>query len=94
MESIDEFGVWCVSRIEEVTETHVCVSFPEWPRDFDRKIVDGEEIRHKTSLPPGDRKRGYVDTLNVMPKNIKIIPLLITCNSNRIEEKSHMVHAT
>ena len=47
LESIDEFGVWCVSRIEEVAETHVCVSFPEWPREFDRKIVDGEEIRQK-----------------------------------------------
>ena len=48
IEAVDQLGVWAVAKVIEKRDTSVVVTFPPWKHEWDREIVDPNEVRSKT----------------------------------------------
>ena len=47
-EAVDTLGVWARCRVLECQNDFVVMTFPPWPKDWNRKITDPAEIRSLT----------------------------------------------
>ena len=47
-EAVDALGVWAKCRVQESQNEFALVTFPPWPKKWDRRITDPSEIRSRT----------------------------------------------
>ena len=65
LEAVDNEGVWATCVVTSKDEQNITVTFPPWPRVHDRTIEKEDEVRHKTCLEQG-RKRKEVLSFKVI----------------------------
>ena len=73
VEAVDRYGVWAKCRVLESQYDFAVVTFPPWPKVWDRKIVNPQEI-HKTSdevLTPGNLYHSKVRLFSLL--NARVI---------------------
>jgi len=56
-EAVDDDGVWCHCTVILKEEDTVTVNFDGWNSEWNRKICDSSQIRTRTDVTNGKRKR-------------------------------------
>ena len=79
-EAVDDDGVWCRCTVILKEEDTVTVNFDGWNFEWNRKICDSSQIRTRTDVTNGKRKRMALSSKGRMSNSL----LMILSNQNEM----------